>query len=221
MSKRRFEKDMRDSMKYEGIIFDLDGTLWDSTNEICHTWRQVLSQYPDIKTDITVESLYSCMGLQMEEIAAKLFPQLDKKEQLKLLNECCEFENIYLAEHGGTLYPQLQDTIEKLAQKHKLFIVSNCQDGYIQSFFTAHKLDKYFTDFDSAGKTGLTKGENNKLIIERNHLKSAIYVGDTLGDANSAIDAKIPFVFARYGFGNVKKYDFVIDHFNEILKLEL
>jgi len=208
-------------MKYDGIIFDLDGTLWDSTEGICSTWNQVLSKYPQIKTEITLEKLYSCMGLLMEAIAERLFPQLDKKMQLKLLQECCELENSYLAKHGGILYPQLEETIAKLAETHKLFIVSNCQDGYIQSFFAAHKLDKYFTDFESAGKTGLSKGENNKLVIERNQLKNAIYVGDTLGDAKSAIDANIPFIFARYGFGDVEKYDFVIDAFNEMLKIEL
>jgi len=212
---------MKENKKYDGIIFDLDGTLWDSTNEICYTWSQVLLKYSDIKADITVESLYSCMGLQMEEIASRLFPQLDKKMQLELLHECCDFENVYLAEHGATLYPQLEDTIAKLAENHKLFIVSNCQDGYIQSFFTAHNLKKYFVDFESAGKTGLSKGDNNKLVIERNQLKNAIYVGDTLGDAKSAIDANIPFVYARYGFGNVDKYDYVIDDFSELLDIKL
>ena len=212
---------MKEIKKYDGIIFDLDGTLWDSTKEICYTWSQVLLKYSDIKTDITVESLYSCMGLQMEEIAAKLFPQLDKKMQLKLLQECCDFENVYLAEHGATLYPHLEDTIAELAETYKLFIVSNCQDGYIQSFFSSHKLGEYFTDFESAGKTGLSKGENNKLVIDRNQLKSAIYVGDTSGDAKSAIDANIPFVFAKYGFGDVNKYDYVIDEFYEMLSLKL
>jgi len=208
-------------MKYDGIIFDLDGTLWDSTEGICSTWNQVLLKYPDVKTEITVEKLYSCMGLLMEEIAEKLFPQLDKKMQLKLLQECCDLENIYLAEHGGILYPQLEDTIAKLAETHKLFIVSNCQDGYIQSFFAAHKLGKYFTDFESAGKTGRSKGENNKLVIERNDLKNAIYVGDTLGDAKSASDANIPFIFARYGFGDVERYKYVIDNFCGILMINL
>jgi phosphoglycolate phosphatase len=208
-------------MKYEGIIFDLDGTLWNSTEEICSTWSQVLSKYKDINAEITVEKLNDCMGLQMEQIAERLFPQVDQKTQLKLMQECCDLENIYLAKHGGTLYPQLEETLAKLAEHHKLFIVSNCQDGYIQSFFTAHKLEKYFVDFESAGKTGLPKGENNKLIIKRNQLKNAVYVGDTLGDVKSAIDAGIPFVYARYGFGDVKVYDYVIDQFAELLNLDI
>lgn len=39
-------------------------------------------------------------------------------------------------------------------------------------FFKAHKLDKYFTDYECPGRTGLSKGENNKLVIERNNLKN-------------------------------------------------
>lgn len=208
-----------DIMKYDGIIFDLDGTLWDATEQICKTWNQILDQYPEIETVITIEKLSDCMGLLMEDIATKLFPELSKEMQLKVLKECCIKENEYLARNGGTLYPHLQETLEILSKTYKLFIVSNCQDGYIQSFLHAHKLDKYFTDFESAGNTGLTKGENNKLIIERNHLKSAIYVGDTLGDAQSAIDANIPFIFAKYGFGKVENCAFKINAFDELLKI--
>ena len=112
-------------------------------------------------------------------------------------------------------------SIKKLSKKYKLFIVSNCQDGYIQCFFKAHKLEKYFIDIECSGVTGLSKGENNKLIIERNHLKNPVYVGDTAGDRESAIVANIPFVYARYGFGNVDDYDYVIDNFEEILSLNL
>ena len=69
-----------------------------------------------------------------------------------------------------------------------------------------------FEDFECAGNTGKPKGENNKLVIERNNLKSPVYVGDTQGDLQSAIDANIPFVFAEYGFGNVDRYDYKIEN---------
>lgn len=206
-------------MNIDSIIFDLDGTLWNSIEGVCGAWKAILENYPSITRVITTKDMEGCMGLTINEIGKKLFPDLDEDFQMKLMKECCETEQVYLAEHGGILFPKLEETLKKLSEKHKLFIVSNCQDGYIQCFFKAHKLDKYFIDFECSGVTGLSKGENNKLIIERNNLKSPIYVGDTNKDAESAKVAEIPFVYARYGFGNVEEYDYVIDSFEEILTL--
>ncbi|WP_160684841.1 HAD family hydrolase [Clostridium sp. C2-6-12] len=208
-------------MNIDSIIFDLDGTLWNSIEGVCDAWKTVLSKYPNIKRVVTPKDMEGCMGLQVNEIGKKLFPDLDEDFQMKLMKECCDAEQVYLGEHGGKLYPKLEETLKVLSEKYKLFIVSNCQDGYIQCFFKAHKLDKYFNDIECSGVTGLSKGENNKIIIKRNKLKSPIYVGDTNGDAQSAKVAEIPFVYARYGFGNVKEYDYVIDSFEEMLTLEL
>ena len=205
---------------YDGIIFDLDGTMWDTRKPICEAWNIILSRHEEIhRTPIVEADLNDCMGLPMYDIAAKLFPQEQEQVRNALMDELCTFENGYLAERGGILYPQLAETLYTLSKKYPLYIVSNCQDGYIQCFFKAHNLEKYFVDFESAGKTGLSKGENNKLVIERNNLKNAVYVGDTQGDADSATVAGIPFVYARYGFGDVEKYDYVIDKISDMIKI--
>lgn len=208
-------------MKYDGIIFDLDGTLWDSTDGICGTWQVVLAEHPEVKAVITSEKLHSCMGLPLDEISRRLFPELDGNMQKKLMDRCCELENIYLSEHGGVLYPDLKNTLDIISKSHKLFIVSNCQSGYIESFLKAHETEKYFSDIECIGRTGLSKGENIKLIMERNSLKNAVYVGDTQGDADAAVFAEIPFVYAEYGFGTVKSFDYKISSFTEILKLDI
>ena len=83
----------------------------------------------------------------------------------------------------------------------------------------AHDTKKYFLDTECWGRTRLPKGESNRLLIERNKLKHPVYVGDTQGDAQSAIDAGIPFIYAAYGFGEVKKYDAKIDSFDELLDI--
>lgn len=206
-------------MEIDSIIFDLDGTLWDSIAGICKAWQIVLANYPNITKTVTPEDMQGCMGLPMDEIGKKLFPDLDEAMQRKLMKEFCAAEQVYLEEHGGILYPKVEETLENLSKKYKLFIVSNCQDGYIQAFFKAHNLNKYFSDFECWGVTGLSKGETNKIIMARNKLKKPIYVGDTDGDAQSAKAAEIPFVYARYGFGEVEEYDDVIDHFEELLTL--
>jgi len=203
----------------DSIIFDLDGTLWSSLEGVCDVWNMILAKHSNIKRVILPNDMEKCMGDTINVIGKKLFPELDENSQMNLMKECCDAEQIYLGEHGGVLYPKLEDTLSTLSEKYKLFIVSNCQDGYIQCFFKAHKLDKYFTDFECSGKTGLSKGENNKIIIQRNSLRNPIFVGDTNGDAESAIVAGIPFVYANYGFGNVEKYDYVIESFEALLTI--
>ena len=74
----------------------------------------------------------------------------------------------------------------------------------------AHKLEKYFSDFEMSGRTDLTKGENIKLVMERNGINNALYLGDTIGDQFAAKDAEIPFVFALYGFGTTENPEYTI-----------
>lgn len=206
-------------MKIDSIIFDLDGTLWDSTKAVVKAWHNVLRTYKKIIEPVTMEQLKGIMGLQIEEIGRKLFPYLREAEQLELLELCCEEERKVILQQGGILYPSLESTLETLSKKYPLFIVSNCQCGYIEAFLEYHKLGKYFKGFECAGNTGLSKGGNIKKIIERNDLKASIYVGDTQGDCDAAKVAGIPFVFAGYGFGKVSAYDFTLNKLSDIEKL--
>ena len=174
--------------KIDSILFDLDGTLWSSAKAISEAWGLVLQKHEDIeKKEVTEEELYSCMGLPMYDIAAKLFPSLSEDVRNQLMDELCEFENGYLEKRGGVLFNGLEETLAQLQKKYKLYIVSNCQDGYIEAFIKAHHMEKYFEDTECWGRTRLSKGESNKILIARNHLKNPIYVGDTAGDYQSAM----------------------------------
>lgn len=200
----------------DSILFDLDGTLWDSTQAICKTWNIILNDYTGIREPIEHSEIEKCMGLLLDDISCKLFPNETPAMQKQLIDKCCDLEVEYLAKYGGNLYPKLEATLAYLSNKYKLFIVSNCQSGYIESFFKGHGLKKYFTDFECAGNTGMQKGDNNKLIIQRNNLLSPVYVGDTAGDLLSARVAGIPFVYAKYGFGSVNEYEYAINKFEEL-----
>ncbi len=206
-------------MIIESVIFDLDGTLWDSVDGVVKSFNKVLATYPETKTRLTPEFLRSVMGLPMREIAVKLFPDLDESRRIYIFEACCREECAYLAEHGGILYPKVPETLEILNQQYQLAIVSNCQPGYIEAFFEAHQLGKYFIDTENAGRTGLSKGENIKLLMKRNQIKTAVYVGDTAGDLAASRLAGVPFVFARYGFGDAAEHDLMIDNFSQLTEL--
>ncbi|MNB76678.1 Phosphoglycolate phosphatase [compost metagenome] len=203
----------------DSIIFDLDGTMWDSSEVVTVAWNDVLRKYADIPHVITKENLQGIMGLQPAEIGKILLPGMEEAVQQKLLDECCEAECHYLVKRGGVLYEELEAVLTALSAQYKLFIVSNCQKGYIEAFYEYHQLGRFFADYENPGRTGLPKGENIKLIMQRNNLESPVYVGDTEGDQKAAGFAGIPFVFASYGFGEVSGADYTINRFCDLLEL--
>lgn len=203
----------------DSIIFDLDGTLWDSTDAAAVIWKEAAGKYPEVTDNISADRLKALYGLPLEEIAIKLLQSVSRETAIEIMRESTTKQCPYLEKVGGILFPGLEETLKKLKDNYRLFIVSNCEEGYIQCFLKAHQLQDYFEDFEYPGRSGVLKADNIRLIIGRNHLKAPVYVGDTQGDASATKEAGIPFVFARYGFGQVEEYDYVIDSFAELLEL--
>lgn len=201
-----------------GVLFDLDGTLWDSGEAVVASWNEVLEQIPDVNRHLTIEDMHSYMGLPMDEIGRRCFAGqgLTQERIIEIMRTCELHENDYIIEHGGVLYPQLEQVLQDLSKDYFLAIVSNCQVGYIEAFLEYHKLGAYFSDFESYGNTGLQKGDNIRLVCDRNHLDKAVYLGDIQGDYDSACKAGIPFILAGYGFGTVDANVPVINGLSEL-----
>lgn len=204
---------------YDSIIFDLDGTLWDSTDAAAVIWKEVSAEFDEVKDEITADRLKSLYGQPLEDIAVKLLPSIPEERAIEIMWESTKRQCPYLEKEGGILFPGLVETLDKLKERYKLFIVSNCEEGYIQCFLNAHSLHDYFEDFEYPGRSGVLKADNIRLVLERNNLKNPVYVGDTAGDASASYAAGVPFIYARYGFGDVKEYDTCIDSLTELCEL--
>lgn len=205
----------------QGIIFDMDGTLWDSAENVAVSWNQVLEEDGRIKKRLGKADIQSVMGKTMDVIADLLFPELTKEARIKLLEECCLRENEYLRARGGVLYPGVEGTLKALGERYRLFIVSNCQKGYIEAFLDYYGLWGYFDDIECYGNNLLQKGENIRMLADRNGLDAAVYVGDIQGDYEASRMAGVGFIHAAYGFGTVNASVPAIQSFQELADMDI
>ena len=205
-------------MKTDGIIFDMDGTIWDTLSAVCLAWNEVFAK-EKVDKIITTDELSQYMGLPMTEIALRMFPGKKYQEIEEVYEKCMTYENEYIASHGAVLYDGLIEMLERAGKIAPLFIVSNCQSGYIESFFKAYNTAGYFKDYECFGNTRKYKTDNIKSIVARNNLKNPVYVGDTQGDCDSSREAGVPFIYAQYGFGKVKSPDYTINTPLELLDI--
>lgn len=206
----------------KGIIFDMDGTLWDSTDIVAKSWTDAVKEWGLPDKIITPDDMRGVMGLTMDKIAMALFSEIKGEEQTKLLDYCCKVENEYIIKFGGILYPDLEETWTTLKENgYHLYIVSNCQKGYIEAFLEHYGFDHYFEDIECFGNNGLKKGDNIKNVVLRNNLNHAIYVGDIQGDYDAAMEAGVEFIHAAYGFGRINTDVRKINKFADLMFVEL
>jgi phosphoglycolate phosphatase len=189
------------TQQFDSIIFDLDGTLWDSTANVALAWQAAKQQVGYIREDITQQSVRSITGMAYNVIFETLYPYLDEETREEFKNLCAKNELEILHKKGGEFYPQLAETLAYLKSKYRLFIVSNCQLGYIDVFLAMENMASYFEAHQCYGTKGQPKFQNILDIVADYNLQTPVYVGDTTGDRDSAQKAGVPFIFATYGFG--------------------
>ena len=201
-----------------GVIFDLDGTLWDSSYQVGIAWGEMFEKY-SVGIPVTKERMAVMMGRTIPEIGEAILPHIELEKRSEILKACCDEEVRRLNLCGGQLFDGVEELIPVLKNRYTLYIVSNCEDGYIQSFLNYHKMWPFISDIECIGRTGLHKGENISLILKRNGLERAVYVGDTERDMHAAHSAGIPFIHAAYGFGKGFEPEYSMASFRELPEL--
>ena len=207
-------------MEFESLIFDIDGTLWDSRALVAEGYNIQLKQENLAHLCVTAEDLKPLFGKVMTEIADVILASIDPNERYPLMERCMETENRYLFENECNIgYPGILETVRELAKKYRLFIVSNSQCGYPELCMEKLGLTPYIEGHLCFGDTGTSKGKTIRTLMEKYHLTSCAYVGDTQGDYEATVEADVPFIWAAYGFGTPDGYAMKIDRFENLLDM--
>jgi phosphoglycolate phosphatase len=203
----------------DGLIFDLDGTLWDASEACTVAWNLALTEAGVSNRVLTADNIRSYSGIKIDQLFEEHLTFIPKEKRGDVFTAFKQHEPALMRSRGGALFPGVRETLDELKKSYRLFIVSNCMAGYIEDFVEFSELEGLFTDFESSGNTGKPKSENIKMIIERNRLKMPVYVGDTLWDQQAAAGSGVPFVWASYGFGKAGDPTYIINNFAELASL--
>lgn len=202
-------------MKYDALIFDIDGTLWDSCEAVRQSWQHSLRKRYGCFGSPDLNQVRSIMGLGPDEIAERLFSRFGTHAR-EVFDALSEDECAYLAEHGASVYPGVPEGLSMISSTRRLFLVSNCQRGYIEAFLAACGFEGLFEAQLCAGVTGLDKSGNLKKLMREKAITHAVFVGDTLSDELAAREAGCAFIHAAYGFGSADNPDAVLSSFDDL-----
>ena len=207
-------------MNYESLIFDIDGTLWDSRQLVAEGYNLQLEKEGLQHLFVTAEDLKPLFGKVMTEIADTILASIDPSERYELMERCMKTENDYLFANECRIgYPGVKETLAELARKYRLFIVSNSQRGYPELCIEKLGLGEYIEGHMCFGDTGTSKGQTILTLIRKHNIGSCIYIGDTQGDLEACREAGIPFIFCAYGLGNAESWDARIESIEELLNM--
>ncbi|MEE0109839.1 MAG: HAD family hydrolase [Oscillospiraceae bacterium] len=204
-------------MNYESLIFDIDGTLWDSRALVAEGYNIQLKKEGLDHLCVDADTLKPLFGKVMTDIADAILSSIPEDRRYGLMERCMDTENRYLYENECKIgYPQVKETIAELSKHYRLFIVSNSQCGYPELCMDKLGLTPYIEGHLCFGDTGTSKGKTIRTLMEKYNIQSCAYIGDTQGDYEATVEAGVPFIWAAYGFGAPEGYVAKIDSFGEL-----
>jgi len=201
--------------KPDSLIFDMDGTLWDAVDTYAESWNVI---FREMGIDIVVkrEELAKMVGMEGRKVIGLIMPDFDEEKRKEIYTIVNERRREILPQMGGILYDGVLEGLQQLAQKYKVFILSNCAKGIIRVFIDWAGIDEHITDEMAHGVNFMPKNHNIKLLAEKHGLVNPVYIGDTHGDGQESRQAGVPFVFVSYGFGDTDDYDLKFDDFRSL-----
>ena len=207
-------------MKFDSLIFDMDGTLWDAVDSYVAVWNvtfEAMGYHPLVTRD----ELLRHMGEPLDEIVGSIASFLPSEKVGEFYDRLARNDSEMMPRLGGRLYPGVAEWFPRLAERYGIYMVSNCGPDGLRNFLSFTGLGPYVTDTLTNGETHLPKSGNIALVARRNNLKYPVYIGDTQGDCDEARRAGIPMIHVSYGFGECGDADYSFSSFESVARFLL
>ncbi|HUD05611.1 MAG TPA: HAD hydrolase-like protein [Candidatus Saccharimonadales bacterium] len=179
------------------IIFDFDGTLADSFDLIVQIFYSMTkraeplsSKEMDRLRELPLRRIFQEVGVKMWRV-----PYLYRKGKSMMAKHINELN----------LIPEIEETLDKLREDNKLFIISSNSASNINQFLKLKRIDKYFTGvMGGAGITGKKRVINKMIRRYKLDRRNSFYVGDETRDIEAAHKSHVKSIAVTWGFSPEK-----------------
>ncbi|WP_320127888.1 HAD hydrolase-like protein [uncultured Sphaerochaeta sp.] len=189
-------------MKYKLAIFDLDGTLMNTSPGIFASANHAMVEL-GLQPEDDIKQLSKFIGPPINQCFRNTY-NLDES----LIGKAVEaYRKEYFArgQYNAVIYPQLEQTLSQLQDRGCLLAVGTLKHEELATNMMHYfKLEKYFSSIRGADtESKLSKADIVRKVLEDLHIQNseAILIGDTIHDLEGAKGAGVGFIAVDYGFG--------------------
>jgi phosphoglycolate phosphatase len=204
------------------IIFDLDGTLVDTVQDITNALNYALMSH-GIK-NLTVSDTEELVGEGVTRLVEKVLPT--GKEHLKedVMTKFLDYYSEHMIDNSKE-YPNVRETLENLAH-FKKSVISNKREALSKRLLKGLGLAKYFDLIIGSNTAGEKKPSAKPVLYVVSKLNvspgESIVVGDSYYDIEAGKRAGIRTVAVTYGYQPkelLREADYLIEDLRELISL--
>lgn len=193
-------------MGYKYVLFDLDGTLLDTSEGLIKSIRHTTAAMG--LPDVLANDLYGFIGPPFRQKVQSYFSLSDQDAD----KATAVFRDVYKSRHlmEARIYDGLVMLLDKLLSNDVMMAIATYKrHDYAALLIERFGLDRYCDCY--YGSDDLTRTTKSAIInVCLSHMRipdlaEAVYIGDTIHDAGGACEAGIDFIGVTYGFGFTKE----------------
>ena len=183
------------------IIFDLDGTLLNTIDDLGYACNYALEQtgYPTHR----IEDYPRMVGNGINNLIRRALPEAERTEEniLRVRARFVPYYNVHNCDYTRP-YKGISEALKALkAQGHQLAVASNkyqaATEKIVEHFFPG------VFDVILGEREGIERKPDPQIVYDilgRLRQTETLYIGDSLVDRDTAKNANVPFVACSWGF---------------------
>ncbi len=192
--------------EFKNILFDLDGTITDSSTGIINAYMYSLNKIGLFESDMDVVKSYIGSPLRAYFTQRHNLNDNDSETAVKFFRE-------YYTEKGlfeNNVYPGMAELLAELHSKaYQVFIATSKPEIFARRVLSHFKIDKYFSYIKGSDMSADNKPKqsiiNDVLTVNNLDKNESIMIGDRYHDINGAKLNNINSIAVTYGYGSLEE----------------